>query len=412
MSRIVVFASLVLCACSQPRPDFCDGFVVPGGDDQAKIQEMLVSAAPGQTLCLGSGTYKLSDTVNISNLERVKIVGVNGNREDIKLDFAGQTAGANGFLAVRMKDITLENFTVVNASGNGITVQTSDRVVMRNLVAGWERGPNVDNGKYALYPVESSNVLVEGCKAFGASDAGLYIGQNEKCVLRNNDARQNVLGIEIENTVDCEAYDNHVEDNTSGFLVVELPSAPKRGRGVSVYRNTIVNNNLENFAAVGTIAASAPQGTGVLLVAPNETQIRDNRIENNRGTGSLAITWPTVMGLTGDKTQPDPTYDGYLDQVYLTGNTFVGNGTMPALAPDPLGTVSAIMKVSTLEDVLWDGVLRAGQQPTELCLGDMSFTYRNLDAEHTFDKTTTDKTPHQGCMPALRPPVALDPLRQ
>ena len=35
-----------------------------------------------------------------------------------------------------------------------------------------------------LYPVESTNVLIDGCVAIGASDAGIYVGQSQNIIVQ------------------------------------------------------------------------------------------------------------------------------------------------------------------------------------------------------------------------------------
>jgi len=52
------------------------------------------------------------------------------------------------------------------------------------------------------------NVLIENCVALRASDSGLYIGQSENIVIRNNKALENVCGINVENSENVEIYNN------------------------------------------------------------------------------------------------------------------------------------------------------------------------------------------------------------
>ena len=57
------------------------------------------------------------------------------------------------------------------------------RIVFRNIRTEWTGGPKETNGGYGIYPVLCTDVLIEGCKAVGASDAGLYVGQSEDIVI-------------------------------------------------------------------------------------------------------------------------------------------------------------------------------------------------------------------------------------
>ena len=85
-----------------------------------------------------------------------------------------------------------------NSKGYGIKVQDTDGITFVNIKAEWTGEPKKSNGAYALYPVKSENILVDGCIAIGASDAGIYVGQSKNIIVRNSEAYNNVAGIEIE----------------------------------------------------------------------------------------------------------------------------------------------------------------------------------------------------------------------
>ena len=81
-----------------------------------------------------------------------------------------------------------------------------------------------------------------------ASDAGLYVGQCIDVIVRNNEVRGNVAGLEIENTQFADVYGNVAHDNTAGIVVFDLPGNPIVGRDVRIRDNMIVDNNQTNFA--------------------------------------------------------------------------------------------------------------------------------------------------------------------
>ncbi|WP_171523806.1 right-handed parallel beta-helix repeat-containing protein, partial [Acinetobacter baumannii] len=68
-------------------------------------------------------------------------------------------------------------------------------------------------------PVESEDVLIDGVTVKGASDAGIYVGQSNRIVVRNSTAMYNVAGIEIENSGHAEVTNNLATHNTGGILV-------------------------------------------------------------------------------------------------------------------------------------------------------------------------------------------------
>src|SRR5581483_10115819 len=100
--------------------------------------------------------------------------------------------------------------------------------------------------------------------AIGASDAGIYVGQSQKVVVRKCRAEQNVAGIEIENCTDADVYENMATNNAGGLLVFDLPGLQaKNGRRVRVHDNQVFANNHENFAPKGNIVATVAPGTGM-----------------------------------------------------------------------------------------------------------------------------------------------------
>jgi parallel beta-helix repeat protein len=57
--------------------------------------------------------------------------------------------------------------------------------------------------------VQSTNVLIDKCSVSGTSDSGIYVGQSQHVVVRNNTVFDNVAGIEIDNTQQGHSLGNH-----------------------------------------------------------------------------------------------------------------------------------------------------------------------------------------------------------
>ncbi len=98
------------------------------------------------------------------------------------------------------------------------------------------------------------------------------------------------------------------------------------------------------------------------------------------------------------QTTPDPATDPDPEKTYIHGNTFTNNGSDPQ---DILGAFN----VKPLENVVWDGVVKAGVTEPMLCLGDPPLpSFRNIHAPGGIvDNTvhTTDAAPHQCKLPEL-----------
>ena len=173
----------------------------------------------GDTLIIQSGYYEFEDGLSLDvNDVTVKGEGI----EDTILDFKNQQSGAQG-LFVTSDRVTLKDFSILDAKGDALKVIGAKGISMINLKTEWTGGPKSTNGAYGFYPVESEDVLIDGCIAIGASDAGIYVGQSKNIIVRNSIAQYNVAGIEIENSYYADVYNNLASHNTGGILVFDLP---------------------------------------------------------------------------------------------------------------------------------------------------------------------------------------------
>jgi cytochrome c peroxidase len=180
-------------------------------------------------------------------------------------------------------DFTVANLEIRNYQGNGVVVHKARNVVYRNLILH-------NTGLYGVYPIECDGVLVEDCKVSGTRDAGIYVGQSRNIVVRRNEAFQNVTGIEIENCVNAIVEDNYVHNNTGGILVFLLPFNPSKVQdGCIVRRNRVINNNTPNFADPEAIVSNVLKGTGIMLLAADNTEVYENEIVGNGTFGIMTI---------------------------------------------------------------------------------------------------------------------------
>ena len=164
------------------------------------------------------------------------------------LNFKNQLSGAEGIKITNSINITIADLTVQDTKGDGIKAQQVNGIIFRNVKTEWTRGAHTKNGGYGIYPVQCDQVLIENCVARGASDAGIYVGQSNYAIVRNNKAFENVAGIEIENTSHADVYGNEMYNNTGGLLIFDLPDLiKKKGGYCRAYDNYIHHNNHKNF---------------------------------------------------------------------------------------------------------------------------------------------------------------------
>jgi parallel beta-helix repeat protein len=327
--------------------DSCTKTTGPSGvgaeETTRNLERALVNLESGDVVCLVNGDYMVSRQLTIPQ-NGVTLMGE--SQSETVLNFENQS-GANGILAEVSKNFAIRNLTVKNTASDAIKAKGTDGVVMKNVTVTWDAGVSEENGAYGLYPVEAKNVLIEGCKVSYARDAGVYLGQSDTAIIRDNEAFGNVVGIEIENTFRAAAYNNHAHDNADGFLIINLPNLDVKGGARNlIYDNEIVNNNERNFGESGTAVSKMPSGSGLVLVASDNNEIRDNTIENNNSVGIGVASYVLIEQGGSD----DDAYDPYPEGNWIHNNTLVGNGT------DPKGrAVIAAGEDGTVSQTFWDG---------------------------------------------------------
>jgi parallel beta-helix repeat protein len=365
-----LLASALLAACgdgSDGGPTAVPGTVVTAAqmtDDQ--LNTILFKAKPGDTITLPAGKYTLNGPLMLS-IDNVTLTGA-GNGSDPAMDTILSFKGAatrDGVQVAGVKGVTLKKFAVEDASGNGVFVNESTDVVMDTLRAEWTTDPvNTSEMAYGLYPVASDNVLVINSKAIGTRDAGVYVGQSKNIVVRSNEAYYNVAGIEIENSHNAVVENNNVHDNSGGILVFALPGTYRFGdnSGTVVRSNTIKDNNQPIAANATGFVRSVPPGTGIMVLASQNTEVTANTITNHKTVGILAISFQAT-GIAYPTT-----YDPYLRGFYSHDNSITGFGTEPGGAfADPAGLKPVVDGLiaflganglpQQLPAVIWDGIV-------------------------------------------------------
>ena len=211
-------------------------------------------------------------------------------------------------------------------------------------------GPKETNGAYGVYPVASTNVLIDHVTVRGASDAGIYVGQSKNIIVRNSRAEFNVAGIEIENSMNADVSNNVSTHNAGGILVFDLPGLPQMGgHSTRIFRNQVVDNDTPNFAPKGNIVAGVPTGTGIMLMANRDVHVFENVISGNQTTGVMIISYTRDFD--------DKTYNPLPRDMVVRDNKIGRNGWEPSL---PGGRTLAQAAGGTLPPVMWDGVTKAG----------------------------------------------------
>jgi len=374
-------------------------------DFQKKLQRQLIMAEDGAIITVDAGTYTLSGSLSLEGKKNITVRGA--GIEKTILSFKGQTDGAEGLRVSNAENITLENFSVQDAKGDAIKTMNVNGITFRNVKTEWTGEPKATNGAYGLYPVMCQNVLIEGCVAIGASDAGIYVGQSKNIIVRNSRAYHNVAGIEIENSLVADVYDNESTENTGGILVFDLPDlVQKKGGNVRVYNNHIHHNNFPNFAPKGNIVASVPQGTGIMILATNQVEIFNNKIIGNNSLGTGIISYFLTENRIKDKDYyPYPTGIYIHDNLYERDRVrYQGKGRLGQLFRYKLRFGKKV------PHIIYDGIVDTknsenGQTKAEsrICVrNNQNATFVNIDAANNFKNVSRDTTAYDCTHPALK----------
>jgi parallel beta-helix repeat protein len=354
LTTLIVLFLLSLTACQKKEPSTSlniDNLPKASEEEVEMLIEKFVAAKEGTIIDIPEGYFEIPTQLIIDNVNKVKIKGA--GMFNTVLSFKTMTSGGEG-MKISGNNIILEEFSVIDAPGDNIKTQKCDGITFRKVNATWTHGKKSENGTYGIYPVQCKNVLVEYCEVSHSRDAGIYVGQSENIIVRNNYVHQNVAGIEIENSDNAEVYDNHAENNTGGILIFNLPGLPKAfGSRTKVYNNLIKENNHENFAIFqdGNPVSMIPPGSGVVILAGDQIEVFNNKIIDNK-TLAIAIANYHITDL------PIPTHPGwspFTTNIYIHDNTFERALALPDLSKDWGKLIAA--KCLKAPDILYDGFI-------------------------------------------------------
>ncbi len=369
-------------------------------DFQKKFQTAFIEVEDGGVIELPEGTYSLEVSLWLDGKENVTIKG-KGMDKTI-LNFKNQLSGAEGIKVTNASSITIADLTVQDTKGDGVKTQQVNGIVLKNVKAEWTRGAHSKNGGYGLYPVQCDQVLIENCVARGASDAGIYVGQSNYVIVRNNKAYENVAGIEIENTSYADVYNNEAFNNTGGLLIFDLPDLIKKQGGYCrAYDNNIHDNNHVNFAPKGNIVSKVPLGTGVMIMAGNNVELFNNKIHNNITVGTAVVSY-----YLSENPIKDSLYNPYPESVFIHSNDYV----RPDVRPTMKGRIGKMYRFKLkfgkdVPHIVWDGIVdEKAKDKKVLCISNnTNASFANIDAENNFKNISRDMNPHSCSLAPLNP---------
>ncbi len=303
--------------------------VAPGGSIQAAV----AAAAPGSTILVQPGVYREAITIAKAG---IRLIGMGSGQAAARAVVVENPGGADDGITVTAAGAGVEimHLTVEGFGDNGVLLTGVDGFHLADVTT-----PN--DGEYGLFPVFSSNGVIEGCSASGNSDTGIYVGQSRNVVIRQNLAFANVNGIEVENSSQVDVSGNESYGNVDGILVVLLPGlVVTASSNILVRNNRVHDNNLPNFSG-GGLADFVPSGSGILVVGADTTTVQQNVVRGNSFVG-IGVANTGLLALLGGP--PPIGVEPFPDHTRVLGNVVLGNGGAQPIPFLPPGV-----------DLLWDG---------------------------------------------------------
>ena len=390
-----------------PERDYVEG-------KENEILSKFLLAKDSTVIELDEGSFLLSQSLSIDGVKHVTIKGKGIDKT--VLSFKDQTKGAEGIRITNSTNITIQDLTVEDAKGDNIKVMDTDGITIRNVQSSWTGKVSKENGAYAFYPVLCKNVTIDNCKAIGASDAGIYVGQSNGVTISNNEVFYNVAGIESENSNNVKIFGNVAYENTGGILVFDLPGLTQYGSNIEVYENEMYSNNTKNFAPEGSIVGQVPSGTGSIVLGTEGVHFYDNTFRDNKTTSIAISSYILIyeMGKSDQQQMAEDTHEGvasvdnlnvsfendknynpYPREIKIGKNSYENNHWFPTINND-FGKILLFKKPLKTVDVLWDGVL-APDAPYTICFTETNeaASFYGLDILNDFENETTDVSVYQ-----------------
>lgn len=395
-----------ISSCKEDDPVDEKVILIKNSDTAADEAQMaFIEVEEGYTIQFEGGTFDFTNTLSMDGKNNIVIKGA--GREVTYLNFSGQTAGGEGVLVTNSSNIRFENLTIVDATGDALKARDCDRISFVGVGTIWTGTPDAGNGAYGLYPVLCTEVYIDNCYAYGASDAGIYVGQSDKVIVKNCLAEGNVAGIEIENTTNADVFDNEAVDNTGGILIFDLPGLTQYGSHVRVFNNNSHDNNRDNFAPSGNIVGNVPAGTGCMILSTNTVEIFNNTFSENDFAGILVASYLII-----NDTPNDPNFQPLPFSIYIHDNAHTMTGSIStANQPSLVADIINLLMSNSLDqpNILLDGLILL---PTAVCIQeDASTSFVNMNAlnDMSFQSIITDISIHD-CTQTPLTAVQFDPF--
>ena len=190
-------------------------------------------AEPGDDIVLEAGRFDLSDGLRL-DVDGVTIRGAGMDAQRAGFHRSARTRGRVCWSLPTASPCAISRSKTPKATESSPRARTTSSIT--ESASPGPAGLHASNGAYGIYPVESTNVLIDGVKVSGASDAGIYVGQSRANHRPQFDCRSECRRDRDREQPRCAVEDNVATRNTGGILVFDLPDLPVMGGGNVILR--------------------------------------------------------------------------------------------------------------------------------------------------------------------------------
>jgi parallel beta-helix repeat protein len=241
------------------------------------IQAAVDVANPGEIIHVPPGVYHENVFVTKDNIT------IEGNAGAI-LDGTGLTGSGIMVRSLtpsgRINGFRLTGLRIQNYVRNGVILNRVDNYQI-------DHGEYVDNKAYGVFPIRSTQGVIEFNRVSGSDDTGIYIGQSSGAIIRNNHVTDCTVGINVEVSSNITIQDNKVMDNSVGMAALVLPGlSVTETTGLQINRNLLIRNNRPNpVTETADILSQLPSVIGLLIFGADQLTVTNN-------TGSTHKSFP------------------------------------------------------------------------------------------------------------------------
>ncbi|WP_369250882.1 nitrous oxide reductase family maturation protein NosD [Streptomyces sp. R41] len=303
------------------------------------IQKAVNAAKPGDTIVLSPGTYHESVSITVSDLTlrgsgaQSTVIVPGPASADSTCAKAGNGICVTGTDSSPVARVTVRSLTLRGFAKHGLWASGTDRLTVRNVTS-------EKNGQWGIAQERSLRGVFRHNTAQNNGDAGLMVSNTvdteegardtKGTVVSHNRLVGNRIGVTVRRLRNLTVDHNEATGNCTAVFVVGDENKPAVG-DLSVRHNYIHANNKN---CPKTARLPFLQGSGIVLTGAEDTQVTNNRVEDNVGTSPLSGGIVLFKSFVGAHNQRNEIRDNVVmrngsadlaNRDTGSGNTFHGN---------------------------------------------------------------------------------------